>query len=228
MFLAAYLFALVLGGTLLGASSVLGGHADADADADVAALDGGDGDLDAHPGADHDAADHADHADPTAAPVGDLVQVAQNLPARRRRRRLAGLFSLRFWTFFAAFFGLTGVTLEGLGLAPALPGLIAALLMGTTAGGTATAAFRRLGASTTGVAAASSDYLGKSGRVLVPIHPGGLGKIRMTLRGTTVDVLAATEAESIDIGEHALVIEMRDTTAIVVRQPALAADRADP
>lgn len=225
MFLAAYLFALVLGGTLLGASIVLGGHAEADAPE----LEGGDADLDAHPGGDHEPADHADHhADPTAPPVGDLVQVARGLPARRRAR-LAGLFSLRFWTFFAAFFGLTGVTLEGLGLAAALPALVAALLMGLMAGGTATAAFRRLSASTTGIAAASRDYVGKSGRVLVPIHPGGLGKIRMTLRGTTVDVLAAAEGETIDVGEQALVIEMRDTTAIVVRQPALvAADRADP
>ena len=57
----------------------------------------------------------------------------------------------------------------------------------------------------------------------MPVRPGGLGKIRLQIQGTTVDMLATTDEGEIDAGQLALIIEIRETTAIVVRQGQLAA-----
>jgi hypothetical protein len=72
-------FSLVAGGVLL-VASLFGADQDADADADI----GADGDVDADAG--HEGLAHGD--------LGGFVAV---------------FISLRFWTFFATFFGLTGV-----------------------------------------------------------------------------------------------------------------------
>ncbi|MCB9701487.1 MAG: NfeD family protein [Myxococcales bacterium] len=244
MFLSAYIFSLVAGGVVLLASIVFGGHDDADADG-PAALHAGDGigdvdadadvgdvdadaDIDADADADVDAdADHGDgfahpHADVDA---GALIHVERGQLSRRKRRNplLSTLSSLRFWTFFATFFGLTGAVFEGLGLVGAIPAMILALTMGGLIGTTATVVLRRLAAGTTGAAPTSRDFVGQSGRVLVPVRPGGLGKIRLQIQGTTVDMLATTDEGEIDAGQLALIIEIRETTAIVVRQGQLAA-----
>ncbi len=49
--------------------------------------------------------------------------------------------------------------------------------------------------SETSTAASAADYIGRSGRAMVGFGAGDLGKVRLTLKGTTVDVLATTEEE---------------------------------
>ncbi len=244
MFLTLYLFSMVAGGVVLLASIVLGGHEDTDADvhaelhtgdgfdADIDAdadldLDHGDIDADADIDADIDAA----HGGSLAHAHGDadadaLIHVERRQIARRRSHPILGLLtSLRFWTFFTTFFGLTGAVLEGLGLAAAIPALVLALAMGSLSGATAALVLRRLAADSIGVAASSRDYVGLSGRVLVPIRKGSLGKIRLQLKGTTVDMLATCDDdEALNPGEFAMIIEMRETTAVVIRQGQLAAN----
>jgi membrane protein implicated in regulation of membrane protease activity len=185
-----YLFAFGLGGVLLLGSILIG-------DKDT----GGDGDS-------GDASTQAQHFDHD---VSD------------GHGTLAGLFtaflSLRFWMFFLAFFGLTGLVLDGLDLVdhPSVA-LVAALAMGLVTGQGTVAVFRRLAHSETSTAASSVDYIGRSGRVMVGFATGELGKVRLTLKGTTVDVLATTEEErGFTSGEEALVIAMNDTTAVVAR-----------
>lgn len=198
MFIYAYLFAFGLGGVLLLGSIFIG-----DKDADASA---GGGDADAGGGGGGDAqAQHFDHG------VGEA------------HGGVAGLFtaflSLRFWMFFLAFFGLTGLVLDGLDLVDdSTVALIAAIAMGLLTGYGTVLVFRRLAHSETSTAASSSDYVGRSGRVLVGFGAGALGKVRLTLKGTTVDVLATTEDErAFQVGEDALVIAMNDTTAVVAR-----------
>lgn len=189
-----YLFAFGLGGVLLLGSIFIG---DKDADAGDGGGDGG-GDTDT-------AAQHFDNG------VGEA------------HGSLAGLFtaflSLRFWMFFLAFFGLTGLVLDGLDLVDsALVGLVAAVFMGLATGQGTVAVFRRLATSETSTAAGAADYIGRSGRVLVGFGAGDLGKVRLTLKGTTVDVLATTDEErAFSPGDEALVIAMNDTTAVVTR-----------
>jgi hypothetical protein len=192
MFIYAYVFALVLGSILLGASFLLGGDHDGDGDVDGHADADADHDLDGHTDAGHDA-------------QGDL----------------GGFFgvlgSMRFWTFFAAFFGLTGVVLDGFDLTVELTALGLSIGVGFVTGWLAVTLIRRLSASDTGVAAGVADYVGKSGELLIAVGPGRLGKIRIELKGITVDMLALTEDEPIARGEQALILEMRDDKAIVVR-----------
>ncbi len=233
-----YLFNLVLGGVMLGASIVLGGHnADADADADFdgdadadfdgdadADFDGDadadfDGDADAEaghgPGVDsHEGFDTALDVQPKSRKGGSLV-----------RRSVGSLRSLRFWTFATTFFGLTGMVLGGLQLVSSwIVVLGLSIGMGCFAGGTALAVVRSLtAAGKAAETAGARDYVGKIGRVLVPISSGELGQIRIELKGTSVDVLATTDDdESFARGVDVMVIELRDTTAIVAAAPSRA------
>ncbi len=195
MFVYLYLFSFALGGLLLLASILLGdkdgGHDSGDVDTDT------DGD---HGG--HQASDHGVPATPGS---------------------FAGMFtaflSLRFWMFFLAFFGLTGLVLDGLDIIPnSGVALAISLAMGLATGQVTAAVFRHLSSSETSTAASVSDYVGKSGRVLIAFAPGSLGKLRITLKGTTVDVLATTDDERpFAVGDDALVIQMNDTTALVSR-----------
>lgn len=192
-----YLFSFALGGLLLLASILLGdkdsGHADAhlESDADAGQASG--------QGLDH------------GVPEG--------------HGSLAGVFtaflSMRFWMFFLAFFGLTGLVLDGLDLIDSSGlALGLALGMGLATGQGTVAVFRHLSSSETSTAAGAHDYVGKSGRVLVGFGPGKLGKVRLTLKGTTVDVLATSdEPQGFASGDSALVIQMNDTTAVVAREP---------
>jgi membrane protein implicated in regulation of membrane protease activity len=126
--------------------------------------------------------------------------------------------SLRFWTFFAAFFGLSGLVLEGLDLAPRLVALPAAVGLGLLSGLGVTYVFRRLAREDANSAVGTADYVGKTAKVLVPVRKGGLGKVRLTLRGSTVDVLAVTDDDG-EIGpeDEVLVVEMDGTRARVSR-----------
>lgn len=190
MFIYAYVFALVLGGVLLAASMVLGGK---DLDGDH----GGAGELDHEGHGFHGDHDHGEaHGD-----LGGLFAV---------------LVSMRFWTFFATFFGLTGLVLEGLELMANLAlarGL--AIGVGVLSGWSTVRLIQHLSASEVGAAASVNDYVGRSGEVLVRVAPGSLGKVRIELKGTTVDVLAISEDDLLEPGSHALIVEMRDTQALV-------------
>ncbi|WAS92278.1 hypothetical protein [Nannocystis punicea] len=189
-----YLFAFGLGGVLLLGSIFIGGK-------DTGG-DGGDGDAST-------SAQHFDHG---------VVEAHGALPGL-----FTAFLSLRFWMFFLAFFGLTGLVLDGLDLvdSPSVA-LVAALGMGLFTGQGTVAVFRSLSHSETSTAASAADYIGRSGRVMVGFAAGDLGKVRLTLKGTTVDVLATTEEErGFASGEEALVIAMNDTTAVVARAPGV-------
>lgn len=192
-----YLFSLVLGGVLLGASLLLGGGHGADADADAS------GEL------------HADH---DAGAAGNATADGHDAPGGFESFLVAFL-SMRFWTFFLAFFGLTGVVLDGFGLVPS--SIVAAILslgMGLGAGGGAVWLMRRVRADDSNSAATSKDYVGKTGRVLVGFGPGHTGKIRLEVRGSTIDLLAVPiDGERFASQEEAIVIEMDGTRAKVAK-----------
>ncbi len=195
MYVYLYLFSFTLGGILLLASIFLGDK------------DGGGHDGDADADAEAGPTQGIDHGVPDS------------------HGSVAGLFtaflSLRFWMFFLAFFGLTGLALDGLDLIESSPvAFVISLAMGLLTGQVAVAVFRSLSASETSTAAGPGDYIGKSGRVLVSFGPGSLGKLRLTLKGTTVDVLATSDDERpFTSGDEAMVIQMNDTTAMVARVP---------
>jgi hypothetical protein len=196
MFIYAYVFALVLGSILLGASFLLGGDHDGDHDVDG----GAEAHVDAH--VDHDLDAHAEAGHDAHGDLGGFF----------------GIFaSMRFWTFFAAFFGLTGVVLDGFDLTAELVALGLSVGVGFVTGWLAVTLISRLSANDTGIAAGVGDYVGKSGELLIGAAPGRLGKIRIELKGTTVDVLALTDDEPLAKGTQALILEMRGDKALIVR-----------
>ncbi len=189
-----YLFGLIVGGILLGASILLGGkeaggdHGDAGGEADA---DHGDG------GADKEVAHEGGHGS-----FDSFLWI---------------FASVRFWTFFLAFFGMTGLALTALDVST-LATLLSAIGMGGGCGLAAVYAIRALTSSSSSSAASADEYVGKTVKVRVSIPEGKQGKVRLQLRGSTVDVLAVTdEAGGLQTGEEALIIEMDGNTARVAR-----------
>lgn len=192
-----YLFTLIVGAVLLGASILLGGH-DADVDADAGDVDlDADADLDVDHDGDADVGGHGDFS-------GLLLSV----------------LSLRFWTFFFAFFGMTGLALDLLGLVEnEWVTLALALGMGFGTGAGAMTIIRKLSADTSGKAVESSDYIGKTARVIVPFEGESVGKVRVSLKGNQIDLLASSveDEDSFTGREEVLIVEMDGPKAKVAR-----------
>src|SRR5687768_13164083 len=148
----AYLAATLVGGALLVGSLVLGGD-DTDADGD-------------HDG---DASDDAGTSDGDTDGSDGLLDVW--LP----------FASLRFWTFVLAFGGLTGTLLTWLDLAPALVVAIMSLVVGWISGAGVTWAIRRLRRDDVNSEVRAGDFVGHSGRVLLPVARGRVGKVRFEM-----------------------------------------------
>ncbi|MBK8171442.1 MAG: DUF1449 family protein [Sandaracinaceae bacterium] len=185
-----YLFALIVGGVLLAAAALLGS---------------GDHDGDSAIDASHDVDAHGKHIGEIPADVAGLLWIFR---------------SLRFWTFFLAFFGLTGMTLGGLGLVDSktLVALLS-LVMGLGCGFAAAKIIQRLSVADTDSAISTKDYIGKSARVLVAMNAKQTGKIRVQVRGTTIDLLASgINGGSYAIGDQVFIVQMDDTNARVTHE----------
>ena len=132
------------------------------------------------------------------------------------------LTSRTFWTAALSTFGISGLGLQnisGLALSAcecSVP--LTAIVLAIVVGLVAVILFGRAAADETNIAADERDFVGKVGRVLVEISSEQVGKVRVDLRSSSVDVLARTdEAEPFAVGEEALIIHMSDTTAVVIR-----------
>lgn len=127
------------------------------------------------------------------------------------------LGSLRFWTFFAAFFGLTGTAMTGLEIAGAVPIAVAAAAVGYGSGLLLTRTIRHLQRSSGDSSVAEEDLVGATARVLVPIASGRTGKVRVHVKGRSVDLLAETEEPApVPAGEDVLVIAAPRAGHVVV------------
>jgi len=198
-----YVFCLVVGMGLLLASFVHDHDGDADFDADA--------DFDHDVDLDHDV------------DVGDLdadhdVDVAEGIDAADAL--WLPLLSLRFWIFFAAFFGLTGTALHFLTTPPWALGV--ALTMGAGTGYAASWVVRTLRAQKVNSAVDPRvDYVGRRGEVILGVEPGDPGTVRLHAKGIDVDVVAvlADGAPAQRRGDAVLVIRYDEESSTVVVQP---------
>jgi|SRR5690606_21811331 len=188
-----YLAALIIGlGTIL-VQLFMGGEGDADTDTS----------LEVDHELDHDVGAHALD--------GHHGQVdAGFLPI---------FLSLRFWTFGLLAFGMAGSLLHYLELAAMPLALGAALLMGLMSGGLASWVFRSLSQQQVSSGAAEDEAVGQVGKVLIGLHRHGRGKVRIQLKGQTLDLIATTDDAELSEGEQVLIEEMRDGQAHVSRAP---------
>jgi membrane protein implicated in regulation of membrane protease activity len=160
---------------------------------------GGDGDasIDDHGGGDGHGGDHASGFD-----------------------ALLGWFpltSLRFWTFFGAFFGLVGTVLAAWKIAAPVPTAILAVAGGYLSGLMMDRAVRYLRRTDSDSSLGERDLVGCSGQVVVPLAADKTGKVRLHLKGRTVDLLAETEDEAaLGVGQPVLVLSMRGDGHVVV------------
>jgi len=199
-----YLAALIVGFGTIALQLLMSGDSDADAGGDVHVGDAdfdadADADLDADADADADVhADHGGHADGGFLPI---------------------FLSLRFWTFALLAFGLSGSLLHYLDLANAVVTPAVAIAFGVLAGLLATLTFRALRRSEANSGATAGDAVGQVGKVMLRVGKGGRGKVRIELKGQTVDLLATTDEELLEPGQLVMIEEVRDTTAHVARVP---------
>lgn len=116
--------------------------------------------------------------------------------------------SLRFYMFAALGFGLVGAPVAALGLST--PGLTfgVAALTGVALGMLTSLGFRWLGRETLTSGATGAELLGQVGRVLVTCGAGRSGKVRLTVRGQTLDFVASTDEASIEAGRGIIVQEV--------------------
>lgn len=195
--LSVYLIALLVGGFLLAMSMLGGGDHDVDVDVDV--------DVDADADADADADVDGGH---------DGFDVMGWLP----------IASLRFWTFFAAFFGLTGLIIDTGGFVGQYVGLGIAGAVGYGCGFTMTRLIRSLRRERVDSSLAIGDCVGETARVILPVAPGKTGKVRLEIKGRTVELMAETEDEDLELapGQACVVYGLNeDGSAVVTRAAAL-------
>ncbi len=196
-----YIITGVVGGALIVLTLVVGGDHDTDTDA------GGDMHLD---GADVHV-DHVDHVDQIDHMEGDadsdmVVDAGVWLP----------FLSVRFWTFFSCFFGVTGALLTWTGQA-FIVSLVTALVVGMGTGWLAAYAMHRLSRDQVSSGVTPSDYIGQTGKVLVPVGGGKEGQVRVFIKGTSIDLVATSDSPvALPHNSEVLIIEMLGPTAKVI------------
>jgi hypothetical protein len=200
------------GGGVFVLLALLGGHS----------LDSGAPDLDGHlfdlpslhlPAADGQTDSDADH---------DLELV--DAPADGRRRRSLGLFilslftSLKFYTFALCFFGLTGLVLSNLSM-PLPAGAIAALAvsMGLVCGTLVSGSLQFLRRRRVDSLVRCQDLVGLSGTVEIPFDADSRGKVRLLVKGSTVDFIAYTDDQrALRPGDPVLIVGTENNRLWVV------------
>lgn len=196
-----YLTCLMIGGVLVALSAFGAGDHDTDVDFDA------DVDVDLDADVDVDAEVDADHGHD---PISDVGGLATMLP----------IASLRFWTFFLAFGGLLGTLLTLVGQVGPVPIAALSIAVGYVTGLGVTATVRRLKREKITSTVSTTDCIGASGRVLLPISGEVAGQIRVELKGRLVDFIAETD-DSVEfaIDDQVLVYDVReDGVALVSRE----------
>jgi hypothetical protein len=138
---------------------------------------------------------------------------------------LAALFGIRFWSFGAAFFGLTGLLLRVLG-ATALAAPVGAVA-GAAAGLTASLLFRKMTRESVGRVSDAGALVGREGRLLLPVAKAQQGKVRVAQPGGGhIDLVASINGddEALATGAEVIIVEVRGTVAVVTRAPSARRD----
>jgi membrane protein implicated in regulation of membrane protease activity len=130
--------------------------------------------------------------------------------------------SLRFWTYFTAAFGGMGLSLTFLGLSSEpVTGWVSAAV-GASLGLTVSWIMRMLPRVTLHNTVLAEDFVGKEARVLVSGEGAQPGKIRASIKGELIDLLARREdGAPISAGETVVVIGLEGNEARVARMDEL-------
>ncbi len=138
-------------------------------------------------------------------------------------------FSLRFYTYFFAGFGFTGLLLHYLTQTPPVVGAWMSAGVGLATGLVVSILMRLLKVSETTTTSTERDVLGKEGTVLVAIRGSDPGRIRCSVKGEIIDFLATAELpETIEVGAKVVVVAMENGRAQVVLRDSIFEEEALP
>ncbi|HRK20504.1 MAG TPA: NfeD family protein [Fimbriimonadaceae bacterium] len=126
-------------------------------------------------------------------------------------------FSLRFWTYFIGIFGGTGLLLSLLTQTPEPATGLWSAGTGMLSGLVAASLVRWISRHEADSTARDSDMLGLRAKVTVPIREQQLGRIRTTVKGELLDILATAEEKSDLIeGTEVVIVGMDNGRASVM------------
>ncbi|HVL38703.1 MAG TPA: hypothetical protein VM328_04865 [Fimbriimonadaceae bacterium] len=130
--------------------------------------------------------------------------------------------SLRFWTYFFAAFGLTGILLSKLAAVPEPLAAWVSAGTGFVCGLAVTFVMRLVRQQEADSSAKIDDILGTVARVLVPVHGDQPGKIRFMVKGETIELLALNqETGTIQSGEDVVIVAIEKDRARVLPRGAV-------
>lgn len=185
-----YLAALIVGFGTIALQLLMAGSGDGDADS------GSGADAEADASGDADASGEADGGADDGGGHGHSHGETGFLPI---------FLSLRFWTFGLLAFGLSGTMMHFMALAASSLALGIAVCLGFGSGMLAAWTVKALGRAQIDSGGHSRDAIGQIGKVLVPCEKGGRGKVRIELKGQTLDFLATTDEDALKAGDLVLV-----------------------
>ena len=151
--------------------------------------------------------------------AGDAHAHADKAPAHVHGDWASIFLSLRFYMFAAIAFGVVGAPATWFGVSSPALTLVAALVMGFVVGALASLGFRVLGRQTLSSGAEPRELVGHVGRVLVGCEPGGRGKVRLNVRGQTIDYIATTDDARLVPGTAVIVQEVHPERLHVCAAP---------
>lgn len=182
--LALYIICSIVGGGLV-AFAAIGGDADGGADGDLGSGDVGGGDVDFH----------GDFAPGGAGHAGGGGSLGEVVLAKSGRRIgvLSALLSLRFWMFFGAFFGWSGLALHFVAGMTGLLGAGLASGVGLVAAGGMSAVMAAVRRNESDSSVKSHDVIGSEATVLLALDGERPGKVRIEVGGRQLDFLAVLD-----------------------------------
>jgi membrane protein implicated in regulation of membrane protease activity len=129
------------------------------------------------------------------------------------------LFSARFWIFLSLAFGLSGALLTLFRLAGPTLIFVLAAGSGLLAGLLAAWVIRSLKRGQVSGVPGADEAVGRIAEVLIPCEQGRIGKVRLQLRGQTMDLLARGGDEAIGAGSKVVIEDIEGGIARVSRAP---------
>jgi membrane protein implicated in regulation of membrane protease activity len=209
-----YLGALIVGAGIIGVQLFMSSSHDVDS--------GGHSDANAHGEPNHDA-DHSLQAGPHEPALdslhGPVPAGSKGDWSEADWGGIAIFLSLRFWTFGLMAFGLLGCFLHYLNLASGSATAISATVLGVLSGCLAAYTFQALSRSHVNSGASQDELVGQVGRVMLPPNSEGHAKVRLSVKGQTIDYVVTSD-ESLEVGASVLVEEVRGAQLHVSPAPA--------
>ena len=126
--------------------------------------------------------------------------------------------SVRFWSFALVAFGFCGALITLFGFVGAGAALGIAGVAGATSGALAATIVRRMTTRGPSSQVLHREVVGRVGRVLVPSERGVRGKVRVEIKGSSVDYVALSD-ERLETGEAVIVEECEGGEVVVSKAP---------